>query len=158
MCNLHCAATSHTAMFSLYLSLPAASQQPLDFAMRNCFHAERIALARTVAFDSALLEWQHLLPACPARLQDVLNEVERNLHDAMGVARNVALDPRLVPGGGAVEMAIARGLNDKASTVYLLSPLLITEISHGLVTLPTMSGMHHNTADVHFWILLHQWL
>lgn len=50
-------------------------------------------------------------------LQDVLNEVERNLHDAMGVARNVALDPRLVPGGGAVEMAVARGLNDKASTV-----------------------------------------
>lgn len=35
----------------------------------------------------------------------------------MGVARNVALDPRLVPGGGAVEMAVARGLNDKASTV-----------------------------------------
>ncbi|KAL3150294.1 T-complex protein 1 subunit gamma [Trebouxia sp. C0010 RCD-2024] len=49
--------------------------------------------------------------------KDVLNEVERNLHDAMGVARNVALDPRLVPGGGAVEMAVARGLNDKASTV-----------------------------------------
>lgn len=46
-----------------------------------------------------------------------MNEVERNLHDAMGVARNVALDPRLVPGGGAVEMAVARGLNDKASTV-----------------------------------------
>ena len=54
-------------------------------------------------------------------MQDVLNEVERNLHDAMGVARNVALDPRLVPGGGAVEMAVARGLNDKASTVRLLS-------------------------------------
>ena len=47
----------------------------------------------------------------------MLNEVERNLHDAMGVARNVALDPRLVPGGGAVEMAVSRGLNDKASTV-----------------------------------------
>jgi hypothetical protein len=30
--------------------------------------------------------------------KDVLNEVERNLHDAMGVARNIATDPRLVPG------------------------------------------------------------
>ena len=87
---------------------------------------------------------------CPARVQDVLNEVERNLHDAMGVARNVALDPRLVPGGGAVEMAIARGLNDKASTVYLLSPLLVTEVSHGLVTHLTTCGMHHNAAAVHF--------
>ena len=35
----------------------------------------------------------------------------------MGVARNVAMDPRLVPGGGAVEMAVSRALNDKASTV-----------------------------------------
>eukprot|EP00245_Coleochaete_scutata_P004228 TRINITY_DN1651_c0_g3_i1.p1 TRINITY_DN1651_c0_g3~~TRINITY_DN1651_c0_g3_i1.p1 ORF type:complete len:415 (+),score=101.63 TRINITY_DN1651_c0_g3_i1:112-1356(+) len=33
--------------------------------------------------------------------KDVLNEVERNLQDAMGVARNVVVDPRLVPGGGA---------------------------------------------------------
>ena len=32
--------------------------------------------------------------------KDVLNEVERNLHDAMGVARNVMMDPRLLPGGG----------------------------------------------------------
>ena len=53
-------------------------------------------------------------------LQDVLNEVERNLHDAMGVARNVAIDPRLVPGGGAVEMAVSRGLNDKAAAVRAL--------------------------------------
>ena len=46
--------------------------------------------------------------------KDVLNEVERNLQDAMGVARNVMQDPRLVPGGGAVEMAISRGLAERA--------------------------------------------
>lgn len=34
-------------------------------------------------------------------------QVERNLHDAMNVARNVITDPRLVPGGGACEMALA---------------------------------------------------
>lgn len=38
----------------------------------------------------------------------MLNEVERNLHDAMGIARNIALDQRIVPGGGAVEMAVSR--------------------------------------------------
>ena len=32
--------------------------------------------------------------------KDVLNEIERNLHDAMGVARNVMNHPTLVPGGG----------------------------------------------------------
>ena len=44
-------------------------------------------------------------------------QVERNLQDAMGVARNVMLDPRLVPGGGAVEMAISRGLLDRSASL-----------------------------------------
>ena len=39
--------------------------------------------------------------------KDVLNEVERNLQDAMSVARNVLFYPRLSPGGGATEMAVA---------------------------------------------------
>ena len=39
--------------------------------------------------------------------KDVLNEIERNLQDAMAVARNVMFHPRLSPGGGATEMAVA---------------------------------------------------
>lgn len=39
--------------------------------------------------------------------KDFLMEVERNLQDAMNVARNVMVDARLVPGGGATEMAVA---------------------------------------------------
>lgn len=49
--------------------------------------------------------------------KDVLNEVERNLQDALQVARNIALDPRVLPGGGALEMNIARALADYAKTV-----------------------------------------
>jgi len=59
--------------------------------------------------------------ACTVMLRgaskDILNEVERNLTDAMGVARNVALDPRLLPGGGAVEMAVSKQLYDKADSI-----------------------------------------
>jgi T-complex protein 1 subunit gamma len=40
--------------------------------------------------------------------KDILNEAERNLQDALHVARNIMLDPRLVPGGGAVEMAVSK--------------------------------------------------
>lgn len=39
--------------------------------------------------------------------KDVLNETERNLQDALHVARNILLEPKLVPGGGAVEMAVS---------------------------------------------------
>lgn len=42
--------------------------------------------------------------------KDVLNEIERNLMDAMQVVRNVVFDPRLLPGGGATEMAVSAGL------------------------------------------------
>jgi T-complex protein 1 subunit gamma len=42
--------------------------------------------------------------------KDVLNELERNLQDAMQVVRNVVYNPKLVPGGGASEMAVSVGL------------------------------------------------
>ena len=40
--------------------------------------------------------------------------MERNLQDAMQVVRNVIFNPRLVPGGGAFEMALAQMVNEKA--------------------------------------------
>lgn len=43
-----------------------------------------------------------------------LQEVERNLQDAMQVCRNVLLDPQLVPGGGATEMAVSQALTEKS--------------------------------------------
>ena len=49
--------------------------------------------------------------------KDVLNEIERNLHDALGVARNVVLNPKLVPGGGALEMELACRMMEKANHV-----------------------------------------
>jgi len=49
--------------------------------------------------------------------KDVLNEMERNLHDCMAVAKNIFINPKLVPGGGAIEMEVASRL-DKMATDY----------------------------------------
>ncbi|CAK7274955.1 T-complex protein 1 subunit gamma [Sporothrix epigloea] len=49
--------------------------------------------------------------------KDVLNEIERNLQDAMGVARNVMFNPRLSPGGGATEMAVSVRLAQLAKNI-----------------------------------------
>lgn len=49
--------------------------------------------------------------------KDILNEIERNLQDAMSVARNVMFHPRLSPGGGATEMAVSVRLAQKAKSV-----------------------------------------
>lgn len=49
--------------------------------------------------------------------KDILNEIERNLQDAMSVARNVIFHPRLSPGGGAVEMAVSVKLSQLARSI-----------------------------------------
>lgn len=49
--------------------------------------------------------------------KDILNEIDRNLADAMSVARNVVFNPMLAPGGGATEMAISVGLQAKARSI-----------------------------------------
>ena len=49
--------------------------------------------------------------------KDVLNEIERNLQDALQVARTVVQDPRLLPGGGSTEMHVAVKLLEESSKV-----------------------------------------
>lgn len=49
--------------------------------------------------------------------KDILNEIDRNLQDAMAVARNVYFSPSLAPGGGATEMAISVKLAEVAKTL-----------------------------------------
>lgn len=49
--------------------------------------------------------------------KDILAEVERNLQDALNVARNLYQDPFIVPGGGATEMEIAHQLGLKSKSL-----------------------------------------
>lgn len=49
--------------------------------------------------------------------KDTLNEMERNLHDAMCVARNIIIAPKVVYGAGAIEMHIASQLMEKSKGI-----------------------------------------
>ncbi len=53
--------------------------------------------------------------------KDVLNEIERNLQDAMQVVRNVFFDPRMLPGGGATELAVSTAIAKSADQVEGIS-------------------------------------
>jgi T-complex protein 1 subunit gamma len=68
--------------------------------------------------------------------KDILNEVERNLQDALNVARNVMVDARLVPGGGAVEMALAHALNEKAKLITGVHQWPYRAVSRALEVIP----------------------
>jgi T-complex protein 1 subunit gamma len=66
----------------------------------------------------------------------VLNEIERNLMDAMQVVRNCVFDPRLVPGGGATEMAIACAITKSASEVEGVSRFPYEAVANALEVIP----------------------
>ena len=51
-------------------------------------------------------------------------QVERNLHDAMEVARNILVEPYLLPGGGAAEMALAQASQKIQSAITLTTHLI----------------------------------
>ena len=68
--------------------------------------------------------------------KDVLNEIERNLQDCMQVVRNVVFDPRMLPGGGATELAIATALAKTADEVEGISKWPYAAIGNALEVIP----------------------
>ncbi|ORZ36542.1 T-complex protein 1 subunit gamma [Catenaria anguillulae PL171] len=68
--------------------------------------------------------------------KDVLNEVDRNLQDAMAVARNVYFNPKLAPGGGATEMAVAVKLAEKAKSIEGVMQWPFKAVAEALEVIP----------------------
>src|SRR5690606_31803090 len=68
--------------------------------------------------------------------KDILNEIERNLQDAMAVARNVFFHPRLSPGGGATEMAVSVRLAEMAKQVEGVQQWPYKAVSEALEVIP----------------------
>nr|XP_018904872.1 PREDICTED: T-complex protein 1 subunit gamma [Bemisia tabaci] len=68
--------------------------------------------------------------------KDILNETERNLQDALNVARNIMMEPKLVPGGGAVEMAVSQALTEKSKSVEGVSQWPYRAVAQALEIIP----------------------
>mmetsp|Transcript_115465 Transcript_115465/g.367205 ORF Transcript_115465/g.367205 Transcript_115465/m.367205 type:complete len:556 (+) Transcript_115465:106-1773(+) len=79
--------------------------------------------------------------------RDVLNEMERNLQDAFCVARNIILEPRMLPGGGATEMELAARLKEKAKCIAGTRQFAYKAIADALEVIPR-SLAHNCGADV----------
>lgn len=68
--------------------------------------------------------------------KDILNEIDRNLADAMSVARNVVFNPLLAPGGGATEMAISVGLSNLAKEMEGVEVGAVKAVSEAMEVIP----------------------
>ncbi|KAI3383126.1 hypothetical protein SNEBB_004487 [Seison nebaliae] len=49
--------------------------------------------------------------------KDIMNEIERNLEDAIAIVRNIMLDGYVVPGGGATEIHLSKLLLEKCRSI-----------------------------------------
>jgi len=80
--------------------------------------------------------------------KDVLNEVERNLQDAISVARNIVLDPRLVPGGGALEMSLSHSLNQKSKSIEHVEQWPFSAVANALEVIPRTLAQNCGTKTI----------
>ena len=68
--------------------------------------------------------------------KDVLQEIDRNLADAMAVCRNIMFEPRLCPGGGATEMELSVRLVEKSKTISGVEQWPYKAVAHALEVIP----------------------
>eukprot|EP00539_Tryblionella_compressa_P015919 CAMPEP_0178847404 /NCGR_PEP_ID=MMETSP0746-20121128/18645_1 /TAXON_ID=913974 /ORGANISM="Nitzschia punctata, Strain CCMP561" /LENGTH=486 /DNA_ID=CAMNT_0020512049 /DNA_START=39 /DNA_END=1498 /DNA_ORIENTATION=- len=68
--------------------------------------------------------------------KDVLNEIERNLQDAMQVVRNVVYNPKLLPGGGATEMALAVAIRREGQSLQGIQQAPFMAVGDAMEVIP----------------------
>ncbi|MBE0512295.1 TCP-1/cpn60 chaperonin family protein [Candidatus Bathyarchaeota archaeon] len=67
----------------------------------------------------------------------IVDEAERSLHDALCVARDVVEEPKIVAGGGAPEMEVAKALKEYAETLPGREQLAVMCFAEALEAIPT---------------------
>jgi len=68
--------------------------------------------------------------------RDTQYETARNLNDAMQVARNVLANPKLLPGGGATEMAVAQALKKKSLQIEGVASIPYRAVGEAMEIIP----------------------
>ena len=68
----------------------------------------------------------------------VVDEAERSLHDALCVVKDVIEEPKIVAGGGAPELEVARRLRRFADSLAGKERLAVLSFADALETIPTI--------------------
>ena len=70
--------------------------------------------------------------------EHIVDEVERAIHDALCVTRNIIREPKIVAGGGAPEFEIAKRLREFASSLSSKEQLAVLKYADALESIPTI--------------------
>jgi thermosome len=70
----------------------------------------------------------------------IVDEAERSIHDALCVVRDVVQEPKILIGGGAPEIEIARALRDYAESMAGREQLAVQRFAEAMETVPLTLG------------------
>ena len=70
--------------------------------------------------------------------EQLLDEAERSLHDALAVLSQTVKDPRVTLGGGSAEMVMSKAVEQAAQNTTGKKQLAVDSFSHALKQLPTI--------------------
>ena len=70
----------------------------------------------------------------------IVDEAERSIHDALCVVRDVVQEPKILVGGGAPEIEIARTLRDYAESLAGREALAVQRFAEAIETVPLTLG------------------
>jgi thermosome len=73
-------------------------------------------------------------------IERIVDEAERSIHDALCVVRDVVQEPKILAGGGAPELEIARALRDYAETLPGRESLAVQNFAEAIETVPVTLG------------------
>jgi len=79
-----------------------------------------------------------------------VDEAERSLHDALCVVRDVVQEPKIVAGGGAPEMEIARALRSYAETLPGREQLAVRSFGEAMEIVPLALGENAGLDPIDF--------
>jgi chaperonin GroEL (HSP60 family) len=70
----------------------------------------------------------------------IIDEAERSIHDALSVVRDVVQEPKIVVGGGAPEVEVARALREYAETLPGREHLAVQSFADAMEIIPVTLG------------------
>jgi len=66
----------------------------------------------------------------------IVDEAKRSLHDALCIIRTLIKDPRIVYGGGSVEIACSTAINNEADKIVGVEQYAIRAFADALEVIP----------------------
>ncbi|PWA14722.1 hypothetical protein CCH79_00019609, partial [Gambusia affinis] len=109
-----------------------------------------ISFSESLTFDPALLPGEACTIVLRGATQQILDEAERSLHDALCVLSQTVKEPRTVYGGGCSEMLMAKVVSDLANRTPGKEAVAMESFAKALRMLPTIiaDNAGYDSADL----------